>query len=742
MTYYARSASPFARNQPYSEHVANVSDHAARFWANASRYWRCGGDEDSFASIVRAAAGFHDLGKLDEQNQRVLSGKNPHAHLPVPHQDAGVAHLLAQNEIFAALLVYAHHIGLPDNVKIQQQRPPMRLDNAETRGHVDASLTELLRRHEESGCAFPPPSSRLNGSLRAAIDLRILFSCLVDADHGDAACASGKITCIPSSPELRPVERLEALEKYIAGFPPVASPEEQQRNSLRTVFFNACLESPTDASVTECDAPVGTGKTTAVMAHLLRVAEAHSLRRIFVILPFTNIIRQSVKVYRDALVLSGEKPEDVVAEIHHRADYTDKESRQLTALWNAPIVVTTAVAFFETLASNHPATLRRLHNLLGSTVFLDEAHAMLPAKLLPLAWHWINHTARDWQCFWTLASGSLNRFWELDEFALSNHVGNNHSAVSNILPTVTQALLTSAEVDRVAYRLNREPLSLTALVCWLAKLEGPVLVVLNTVHTAAVAAQLAAQKFGMENVLHLSTSLSPKDREITLDFVKTKLCDQGQNNWFLFATSCVEAGVDLSFRTGVRECASLASVLQLAGRVNRNAKFASADVWSVSLDAKDPDVVANPAWTVSARVLADFFESGATISPALCTEAMKRELRESGVSSELETLKKAENTYAFKTVEGMFRVIQDGSVPAVVDKELIERIERFEEVSWRDIQNGSVQIRERLRDKLALEDSLRYPGVFLWKYDYSPFLGYMEGVLKLATIDKASCAMI
>lgn len=741
MTYYARSASPSAPNQSYPEHIANVLKDALRFWAGAARYWRDGDGTDRLEKLVRSAAAFHDLGKLDDANQKVLSGKNSHAHLPIPHQDAGVAHLVAQNEFLAALLVYAHHIGLPNLVEIQLQEPPLRIEDVPTRTAIDESLLLLLRRHEESGGLAPLASSGVG--VQAAIDFRILFSCLTDADHGDAARASGEIGEAPTPPELRAVERLDALKNYVSSFPSATAPEKQRRNALRADFFEACLQSPTDAPLTECDAPVGTGKTTAVMAHLLRVADKHRLRRVLVILPFTNIIRQSVEVYRKALVLPGENPEEVVAEIHHRADFKDKASRQLTALWNAPIIVTTAVAFFETLASNRPATLRRLHNLPGSAVFLDEAHAMLPAKLLPLAWQWINHTARDWTCFWTLASGSLNRFWELPEFALPGPVDDVPAvAVQNILPVAKQAALAQAETVRVNYLRKPEPLSLAALCDWLATLEGPVLVVLNTVHTAASAARLAAERFGLGNVLHLSTSLSPKDRDITLDLVKAKLRYQGHNTWFLFATSCVEAGVDLSFRKGVRECASLASLLQLAGRVNRNAGFHEADVWTISFDTNDPDVATNPAWTISSRILVDFFEHGDVISPLLCTEAMKRELREGGVASELEALVNNEATCAFKTVEEEFRVIPDGTISAVVDMPLIARIEKFEEISWRDIQSNSVQIRRNLAGKLALEESRRYPGVFLWKYGYSSFLGYMEGVLKLTDTEKDCCAII
>lgn len=736
MSYYARSATSSSPNQMYAEHITNVSENAIRFWEDAARYCLDEGTTAVFASIVSAAAQFHDLGKLADANQLVLSGKNPHKSLPIPHQDAGVAHLFGQKKILASLLIYAHHIGLPDLSLLK--KPPMRLADQDKREAVDRSLPQLLARHAE--CGFMECPSFIEKSLSAAIDFRILFSCLTDADHSDAAHASGQNIDVSSSPRLRAAERLEALKAYISSLAPAKSPEEQQRNALRSVFFNACLESATDAPLTECDAPVGTGKTTAVMAHLLRVAEAHQLRRIFVILPFTNIIRQSVEVYRKALVLSGEKPEDVVAELHHRADFEDKQSRQLTALWNAPIVVTTAVAFFETLSSNRPATLRRLHNLPGCAIFLDEAHAMLPTKLLPLAWQWISHTAKNWMCFWTLASGSLNRFWELEEFHVTKQRGEVSERVENILPVSTQAALTNAETARITYRRKAEPLELETLVTWLSTLEGPVLIVLNTVHTAAAVARLAAERFGEGKVLHLSTSLSPRDRETTLDLINVKLSDTKNSDWFLFATSCVEAGVDFSFRTGVRECSSLASLLQLAGRVNRHAKFPDADVWTVTLDANDPNVVINPSWKLSARILTDVFVSGDAISPIHCTEAMKKELRESG--AELDELNKAEATRAFKTVEEKFRVIADKTFPTVVDKKIIERIEHFEDVTWRDIQSNCVQIRDRFRERFAVEESVRYPGVYLWKYEYSPFLGYMEGVLNQAQIDKDGMAII
>jgi len=129
-----------------------------------------------------------------------------------------------------------------------------------------------------------------------------------------------------------------------------------------------------------------------------------------------------------------------------------------------------------------------------------------------------------------------------------------------------------------------------------------------------------------------------------------------------------------------------------------------------------------------------------TISPTLCTEALQREVRESvGISDKLVN---QESIYSFETVEKGFKVIEDQSQMAVVDKQLIEKIQNYEDVSWREIQNGSVRVREKILRRLSIQESRRYPGVFLWTAEYSPFLGYMEAVLKLKKIDKDGFAII
>ncbi|NLX26694.1 MAG: CRISPR-associated endonuclease Cas3'' [Lentisphaerae bacterium] len=734
MLYLARSAD-LERNvptQPYLEHVLHVLVRGRCYLRKVLRYAR---DWDAVAvlRIMELAAEYHDLGKLNEKNQRVLRGEIKVKRLPVSHADAGVAHLISQDAWTSALLVCAHHAGLPDftDLDIRGMR------NSSIEQQVDQELSDLLERHESS--VRPAIISRLPLEITSALksaDIRLLFSCLTHADHGDAARASNQEQNIGKPPKLRASERLEALRRH--GEKLSKNGGVSDRNRMRENFFEACSNAVCDDAISICDAPVGTGKTTSVMSYLLNMSAKQGLRRIFVILPFTNIITQSVKTYRKALVMEGENADDVVAEIHHRADFENPASRKLTALWDAPIVVTTAVAFFETLASASPAALRRLQNLPGSAIFLDEAHAMLPVKLLPLAWQWIQHAASAWSCHWVLASGSLCHFWSLDEFRQDSVFRQ----LPNLLPDVAQMKLQNFEITRVRHRYQPTAMSLEDLAGWLKELEGPIIVVLNTVHTAAAAARAAEHVFGAGNVLHLSTSLTPADREVTLDLVKARLECKAQTGWCLIATSCVEAGVDLSFRTGVRECASLLSLLQLAGRVNRNSEHEVADVWTVTLNANDSGVTRNPSLLCSSRILREFFEQGREISPNLCTEAMQREIREQGSFSA--RLCDCEGQYAFQMIEKEFKVIDDQSQLAVIDPELVRRILDYKEVSWREVQDGSVRIRENIREKLKIEESKRYPGVLLWPQGakYSSFLGYMEAVLELEDFNEDGWAIV
>jgi len=518
---------------------------------------------------------------------------------------------------------------------------------------------------------------------------------------------------------LRPAERLAYLDQFVAGLTGM----NDERDALRSETYFACRSADIDSDISVCDSPVGSGKTAAVMAHLLAQAAKRGLRRIFVVLPFTNIIRQSVKTYRKALVLPGENAEDVVAELHHRADFESKDIRYLTALWRAPIIVTTAVTFFETLASNSTATLRRLHELPGSAIFIDESHAALPAKLLPLAWRWIQIYASEWNCYWVLASGSLNRFWTIPEIAGAS----NSYRVPEIVGDKLRAQLSVYEKNRISYRSDLYPKDTSELASWIVGFRGPRLVILNTVQSAAVLADYFANHFGRNHVEHLSTALTPDDRDSTLERVITRLKTPKDVDWTLIATSCVEAGVNLSFRNGFRELGPLVSLLQAAGRVNREGSYADSEIWTFCI-TEDRMLKINPGIRESAAVLRKYLEQGKSISPELSTQSIADEIALYGLSGKYKKLVINEGLLNFPWVEKEFKLIDTDTRIVVVEPRVAEKL-RHGQIDWRGLQKVSVQIAKYKLDELRAP--VLVENIYGWNLDYNNFLGYMAGIIKL-----------
>ena len=713
--------------QSYAEHIGKVVREAVKRANEAARFSPTWGD--LLVAVVRLSSEYHDLGKLDSENQAVLR-KVSRQSLPVKHEDAGAAHILSvQNlslaRLLTAMVVYAHHRGLPSLVEEEERgefcyripetepgkEPPYKRTNSRL-----ASYRKLHQRAVEG--LEPLRAEPVQAESRQML-CRIALSCLVDADHSDTARHYGNA---PSkiAPGLRPGERLASLNAFVER---LSSGKKDDRTRLRKEVYRVCRDADPTPALLECDSPVGTGKTTAVMAHLLRAAEAKNQRRLFVVLPFTNIIDQAVDVYRKSLVLPGEDPEAVVAAVHHKADYKDLDSRHLAALWDAPVVVTTAVQFFETLAAASTGGLRKLHNLVGAGVFIDESHACLPARLWPKAWDWIKQLSDEWGGHFVLGSGSLNRIWTIPEI---------ESEPITLPPLVDQSVRDAAdraERHRVAIRERKGPMTLDQLAEWIGELPGPRLVIINTVQIAAALARLLAEKMGPNAVMHLSTALTPHHRAITLDRVRTRLDYRTETDWTLVATSCVEAGVDVSFRTGLRQRASLSSLLQITGRISRNNEYGEAEVWDFQL-VTGGLVNLNPALEDSAEILGEFFKKD-QVSPEHCTAALKAEIIQTRRSELNRDLEKAEVTSNFPEVEKLFRVIDTETRTVVISKSLMERIEKCKPVDWRELQRHSVQLYASKVEGLRLREASGLRDVFFWDLAYDDFLGYMAGGLPL-----------
>ncbi|HEX4807715.1 MAG TPA: DEAD/DEAH box helicase family protein [Bryobacteraceae bacterium] len=713
--------------QQYREHVGAVESLAEAVAQAAARYWT--GDRDWFINVTAKAAHWHDFGKVDPKNQEVLEGSSNTA-LPVGHEHAGVRHLMGLGLGEAAALVYSHHKGLPSlmpelmkfkTVAFCDPGDSVKDDLAVQR--AEALMDSYLRVHRECIIDDRPlpqdPSWRKRAKQWTGLTWRFGLSCLVDADHSDTARHYGQ-EVLSKPVQTRWGERLLALDAYVDGLF-----RDSERNRLRRAVYEACRSRAGNEKVYACDSGVGTGKTTAVMAHLLRIAEERCLRHIFVVLPYTNIIDQALKVYNKALVLTGEQPDRVVGAHHHQAEYQSPELRLLATLWDCPITITTAVQFFETIASAKPSKLRKLHELPGSAIFIDEAHAAIPAHFWPQTWLWLQELTRDWGCHVVLASGSLVKFWEHKDFV------NPPLTIPDLLTDGLQASAHRADAARVSYELIPDRIDTTKLLHFIdARPNGPWLVIVNTVLSAATIAK--SFRDSGRDVLHLSTALAPVDRDAILEKVKKRLQDKNDKNWILVATSCIEAGADVSFGSAIRELAATSSMVQIGGRVNRHGEANANEsvVWVVRFD--DSALTNNPAMKTPGIVLEDLFAGGlvnAMDASALCDEALRRELNKAG-PDDLSAIRAAEEKKDFEAVAKLYRVIEDETVTVLV-KPMLGRFESGESLKPIDLVRGSVKIRRRALAKLSVRSVRGSEELYAWTLNYDPgFLGYMDGVLQ------------
>lgn len=747
----AHSAHNGAPEQTYREHVGNVWRDAVFFAGEAAAFspnWR-----EVFLAVVDSASAYHDLGKLDEVFQDVLR-HNRRTNRGFKHWDAGSAHLLRQKAGEAAAIAFAHHIGLP-NYKHQINNDKFR-DYSEIEGvqlkqngRTDEQLASYLSQHHSLLSAVEVKPRKLDtGLLR-----RLALSCLVDADHSDTAQHYRNEREVPS-PELRAAERLARLDEYVAGLSakhPLTNDREQQRFKLRQEVYRACREREIrdDERILACDSPVGTGKTTAIMAHLLRAAAERKLRRVFVVLPFTNIIDQSVDVYRRALRLAGESEaemESVVAAHHHRVDFCSYEARCLAARWDSPIVVTTAVQFFETLAANDTASLRKLHQIAGSAIFVDEAHAAVPPALWPQMFRWLRELCEDWGCQLVLASGTLPRFWNRPGFLPEAERLEIPDLVTPEVRTETM----SFEKKRVNVLTEPQSMSIERLAGFVHDKPGPRLVIFNTVQSTAVFAEYLREdlKLGL-NVEHLSTALTPRDRACTVRRVKENLAS-GWADWTLVATSCVESGVDFSFRTAFRESWGLGNLLQIAGRASRSGEYQDAEVWDFRHDA-DRGFSLHPQAKLSRRILEQLFAECARQNrqpgPDDCSDAIQREvLQDHGEkASRMEDILQAEKDADYPEVAKLCRIIDAATQTVVVEPELVLRLEnsdRSQWPDWREMMKGSVQLWGTKLDAFAVRPILNSDELHAWTLGYDPFLGIMAGVLPVLDQERLNGASI
>lgn len=527
----------------------------------AQRAEECARDFGS-GDWAKVAGLWHDLGKYSAEFQRRIksvSGYDPEAHLEGPvgrvdHSTAGAQHALAQFNVHGRILAYliaGHHAGLPDWHTGETSGAALkgRLDD---KSHLERALNQQI---PSEILTQPKPVSPLLGQAEGfALWVRLLFSCLVDADFLDTEEFMDESKAVqradmPAMPDLLP--RFSAyMEEKFADAPPTSV------NRVRAEVLRQCRDkahkTPGLFSLT---VPTGGGKTLSSLAFALEHAMCHGQRRVIYAIPYTSIIEQTANIFRDIFP-------DAVVEHHSNLD-PDKEtvkSRLATENWDAPLVVTTNVQFFESLFAAKTSRCRKLHNIVNSVVVLDEAQLLPPEFLQPIL-DVMNLLVRHYGVTIVLSTATQPALGTLQTFQRTirgldqvREIIDDPEALYRALERVTvelpKDLQQAQDWNDIAQQVQRHP---------------SVLVVVNS---RADARELHRRM--PKGTMHLSALMCGEHRSRVIAGIKRRLLSREAVR--VVSTQLVEAGVDVDFPVVYRALAGLDSIAQAAGRCNREGK--------------------------------------------------------------------------------------------------------------------------------------------------------------------------
>ena len=545
--------------------------------------------DESFASLAGLSGLLHDFGKYTDCFQQMLQtgrGRCQHAIHGAMLAYFGAAGAAKKPRLNTAMAAIAgHHAGLADwsNFREKLSEPRYRHEVEEILARASTDCPELGRMVSRLGGQQDTPP----GARKARFDLfvRMLFSCLVDADRLD----SGGRT--PLQGELRAAERLNTLLQHIAALQK-DSPEglvKQMRAKVLEDCLNAASAQQRLFSLT---VPTGGGKTLAAMAFALRRAALYPerFRRIIVVIPYLSIIEQNAEVYsrvfgQDALLEhhSGSIQKLVKHDEDHfipASEKEDEEEKQFqetglrpeTENWDAPLIVTTSVRFFESLFSNRPSDLRRVHNIARSIVILDEVQT-LPRRLLGPLLDMMKELAEDWDTNFVFSTATQ------PAFERPQHKRDLRWGPGTLTEIVRDPALLHKALKRVEVHWE-----IDHAVGWpeVAQRMTAAPQCLAIVNVRDHAGQLyeevlrVAKKKGLykEGVFHLSTRMCAAHRLRVLETIRKRL--KAGESCHVVSTQLVEAGVDIDFPLVLRALAPLDSIVQAAGRADREGKRTAA----------------------------------------------------------------------------------------------------------------------------------------------------------------------
>lgn len=663
---------------------------------------------------------WHDLGKYSAAFQAYIareSGYDPEAHVEgvagrVNHSTAGALYAiekLGKKGHLLAYLIAGHHAGLPD--WHGDENPAASLSH---RIEEKKYLEQLPREGIPCDILEPrviPSAKPPGGAAGLALWLRLLFSCLVDADFLDteAFMDGEKNLNRKGFGELK--DLLGIFNVYMAELSKKA--EKTPVNQVRAEVLRQCRERAVNSpGLFSLTVPTGGGKTLSSMAFALEHAVHHGKRRVIYAIPYTSIIEQTATIFRD---IFGEN----VIEHHSNLD-PDQESaksRLTTENWDAPIIVTTNVQFFESLFSARTSRCRKLHNIVNSVVVLDETQLLPPEFLQPIL-DTINLLARFYGVTFVLSTATQ------PAFNSRQGVGWSFRGLENVREIMADPDVLYRDLKRVTVKL---PADVQTRRTWAEvaeelKSHETVLAVVNTRPDCRELHRLMP-----EGTIHLSAAMCGEHRARIIREIKDRLGEGIPTR--VVSTQLVEAGVDLDFPVVYRALSGLDSIAQAAGRCNREGKLTQGKVVVFVPPKSSPPGALRRAEQTTVSLLSDtpadplvrevfprYFEQFYWRAPTLDAQGV----------NDLLCADAHELKIQFRTAASRFRLIDDkASQPVLVwygeSRPLIEMLAKDGPERWlmRKLQRYCVNLSRKIVDKLITTREVREirPGIFAQAVD-------------------------
>ncbi|MGI6404089.1 MAG: CRISPR-associated helicase Cas3' [Oscillospiraceae bacterium] len=523
------------RRQLLSEHLNNVAQLCADF----AKPWGAG-------EVAKVIGLCHDIGKYSQAAQKRLLENG----YKVDHSTAGGLEAARLCGLLGAYCVFGHHGGLPDGGSpADTYGEPTMLGRCKRQ--VGKHIPDYAAFQSEITLA-PPPEPVFyplrDAGFSVSMLIRMLFSCLVDADYLDTErfMSDGNIRRggYDSIPTLH-----QKLTNHLKQF---ANPSSNLNRKRNEILEQCIAKAGGQKGLYSLTVPTGGGKTLSSLAFALNHAQKHGMERVIYVIPYTSIIEQNAEVF--AKILGREN----VLEHHSGFEYDNETDEDMarrfylsTENWDAPIIVTTNVQFFESLFAHKTSKCRKLHHIAGSVIIFDEAQMLPMPYLLPCVYG-MAELVHNYGCTLVLCSATQPALEGLFPPEIRcEEICHDPVELHNFFRRTTVQRLGTLSDEELAQQMNALP---------------QVLCIVNTRKHAQNLYRLLQSK----GSYHLSTLMYPEHRKAILNEIRARL-KQGLP-CRVVATSLIEAGVDVDFPVVYRAKAGLDSVVQAAGRCNREGR--------------------------------------------------------------------------------------------------------------------------------------------------------------------------